>query len=67
MAKVFFLIILNILFVAAILHMNINHNLDRLGEKKTKGIFKLTPETGYRYSQYFLIAILILLDLLVLT
>ncbi|MCL5970339.1 MAG: hypothetical protein M1450_02475 [Patescibacteria group bacterium] len=64
MNKSLLLIILNILFVAAVWHMDLNHNLDRLGEKKTRGVFKITPEKGYRYSQYFLIAVLIAIDLL---
>ena len=60
----FLLIILNILFVGALWHLDINHNLDRLGEKKTRGLFKVTPELGYRISIYALILILIALDLL---
>lgn len=31
MGQIFILIILNILFVGAIWHMDLNHNLDRLG------------------------------------
>ena len=66
MGKIFLLIILNILFIGSIWHMDVNHNLDRLGDKKTRGIFKIHPETGYRISQYALVILLILLDLLVL-
>lgn len=59
------LFLLNIAFVSALWHMDINHNLDRLGNKKTRGVFKVAPEQGYRYSQYVLIATLALLDFLV--
>lgn len=66
MEKNLLLIVINILFVVAIWHMDINHNLDRLGERKTRGIFKISPETGHRMSQYVLIVLIVLLDLLVL-
>lgn len=55
---------LNILFMGALWHMDVNHNLDKLGKTETQGIFKITPEKGYRYSQYILIASLLLIDVL---
>lgn len=63
MSHIFALIILNILFVGAIWHMDVNHNLDRL-EGKTRGIFRIKPETGFRLSEYVLVLILVLIDLL---
>ena len=62
--QMFLLLILNILFIFALWHMDVNHTADRLGEKKSRGVFKISPEEGYRYSQYGLIICLILLDLL---
>jgi len=44
--------------------MDVNHNLDRLGEKQTRGISKMSPERAYRLSQYVLISSLILIDIL---
>lgn len=44
--------------------MDINHNLDKLNQKTTSGIFKISPEQGYRYSQYVLLICLFLLDIL---
>ncbi|RJQ27446.1 hypothetical protein C4577_01295 [Candidatus Parcubacteria bacterium] len=63
--KLAFLFFLNILFVGFIWHLDISHNLDRLNINKTRGILKISPETGYRISQYGLIIILFLIDLLV--
>ena len=61
-----FIIVVNGLFLIALWHLDVNHNLDRLGEKGTRGIFKITPEAGYRISEYLLIASVFLLDCLVL-
>ncbi|MEX2008316.1 MAG: hypothetical protein WD850_02430 [Candidatus Spechtbacterales bacterium] len=61
----FLLFFLNILFVGAVWHMDINHHLDREGVKVTRGIFRITPETAYRVSQYLLIATLLAIDALV--
>lgn len=58
------LFFLNILFVAALWHMDVNHNLDKLGQSKTEGVFKLKPEQAYRYSQYILILTLFFIDIL---
>lgn len=58
------LLLLNIAFVIAIWHLDLNHNLDRLGQKQTRGILKISPEKGYRYSQYVLLICLFLLDIL---
>ena len=59
-----FLFFLNILLVAALWHMDINHNLDRLGQSETRGVFKIKPERAYRYSQYALLLSLLLIDAL---
>lgn len=48
----------------ALWHMDVNHTADRLGEKKTRGVFKISAEEGYRYSQYLLIVALLFLDVL---
>ena len=61
---IIFLLLLNILFVLSLWHMDVNHNLDRLGEKQTRGISKMSPERAYRLSQYVLISSLILIDIL---
>jgi len=44
--------------------MDVNHNLDKKGERQTRGVFKLSPEKAYRYSYYFLLAVLFLIDVL---
>lgn len=62
--KLFLLFLLNILFVGAIWHMDVSHNLDRGGVKKTRGVFKISPDAAYRLSQYALILSLILIDLI---
>jgi hypothetical protein len=58
------LFLLNILFVAALWHMDVHHNLDRFGEALTRGVFKIKPEKAYRYSQYVLLCSLLLMDAL---
>lgn len=58
------LFLLNILFVGAVWHMDVHHNLDRFGHSETRGVFKIKPEKAYRYSQYILIASLLLIDIL---
>jgi hypothetical protein len=55
---------LNILLVAALWHMDVHHNLDKLGQSETRGMFKVTPEKAYRYSQYVLLICLLLIDIL---
>ena len=61
-----FLFVLNVAYMFFLWHMDVNHNLDKLGENKTRGIFKIRPEFAYRLSQYGLIAVLLLIDLLIL-
>ena len=58
------LFLLNILFVGALWHMDVNHNLDKLGSSETRGLFKMKPEAAYRYSQYFLLITLLAIDAL---
>ncbi len=58
------LFFLNILFVGALWHMDVHHNLDRLGQSETRGMFKMKPATAYRYSQYVLVLSLLLIDAL---
>jgi hypothetical protein len=58
------LFLLNILFVGAVWHMDVNHNLDRKGESQTRGVFKVSPEKAYRYSYYFLLVVMFLIDIL---
>lgn len=58
------LFFLNILFVGALWHMDVHHNLDKYGHSKTRGVFKVKPEAAYRYSQYILLLILLLVDIL---
>lgn len=58
------LFLLNIIFVAALWHMDIHHNLDKLGQAETGGVFKMKPEKAYRYSQYVLLLTLFLIDIL---
>lgn len=60
----FLLFILNILFLVALTHMSLHHNLQKLGQKKTGGILKVSTEMGFILSEYALGAILILIDLL---
>jgi hypothetical protein len=52
------------MFVGALWHMDVHHNLDRLGHSETRGMFKIKPETAYRYSQYALLLSLFLIDAL---
>ena len=58
------LFFLNIAYVFFLWHLDVNHALDRLGQEKTRGVFKIKPEAGYRFSLYGLIIILMLIDLL---
>lgn len=53
---------LNILFVGALWHMDVHHNLDKYGQSETRGIFQMKSEKAYRYSQYVLILVLIFID-----
>ena len=55
---------LNILLVGALWHMDVHHNLDKLGQSETRGVFKIKPEKAYRYSQYILLISLLLIDVL---
>ncbi len=59
-----FLFALNILLVGALWHMDVHHNLDKLGQSETRGMFKIKPEKAYRYSQYILLISLFLIDVL---
>ena len=47
--------------------MDVHHNLDKYGHDETRGVFKMKPEKAYRYSQYFLILVLIAIDILFVT
>lgn len=58
------LFLLNIIFVAALWHMDVHHNLDKYNHSETSGIFKMRPEKAYRISQYILIVTLFLIDVL---
>lgn len=58
------LFLLTIIGVAAIWHMDVNQNLERFRKKQTEGIFKISPEVGFRYSEYVLIAVIFAFDLL---
>ena len=62
--SIILLFLLNILFVGAIWHMDLSHNLDKKGESQTRGVFKIPPEKAYRYSYYVLLAVLFLIDIL---
>ena len=55
---------LNIVLVGALWHMDVHHNLDRLGQSETRGMFNMKPEKAYRYSQYILLLSLLLIDVL---
>ncbi len=55
---------LNIFFIMALYHMNMNADFSRMGKKVTRGVFKITGEQAYRYSEYCLIAILMFIDVL---
>ena len=55
---------LNIAFMVALWHMDVNHNLDREDVPVTRGIFHITPEQGYRWSFYLLVLILFAFDIL---
>jgi len=57
--------ILTIVAVASIWHIDVNHNIDRLGQEKTRGIFKLKPEKAIRYAQYTLIFTIIIYDFII--
>lgn len=58
------LFVLNILFVGAVWHMDVHHNLEKQGQRTAGGVFRFKTEDAYRYSQYVLIITLILIDLL---
>lgn len=60
------ILFLNALFIASLRHMDVNHHLIRLGKKRTQGVVKISSEKGYRTSQYGLIIVVLLLDLLIL-
>lgn len=61
--KAIILIVLNIFFVMALWHMDVNHVMAEDGKKRTRGFFHFGPERAYRTSQYALIALVILVDL----
>jgi len=67
MVELIILILLNILFVGALWHMDVHHNLDKVGKTEVGSLFKMKPEKAYRYSQYILIFSLILIDILFIT
>ena len=62
--KLILLFALNILLVGALWHMDVHHNLDKLGQSETRGMFKMKPEKAYRYSQYILLITLLFIDVL---
>jgi len=64
MAGVILLFILNILFVGAVWHISASHQIGKLGQKRTGGVLKLSPETAFLLSEYVLISILFLIDVL---
>jgi len=55
---------LNISFMGAVWHMSSNHILEGFGQELTGGIFRVTPETGFRLSEYWVIGTLFLMDVL---
>lgn len=63
--EVLALIILNAFFFILLWHLDVHHNLDRLGVKETRGFFNISSEKAYRLSQYGLVATIFLFDLLI--
>lgn len=66
MLAVIITLFLNAVFIASLRHMDINHHLIRSRERQAGGVVKISPEKGYRISQYGLIIVVLLLDLLIL-
>ena len=57
--------LLTIAFMAALWHLSINSIHTGLSQTKSGGIIHISPEEGYRYSEYGLITILFAYNLLV--
>jgi len=63
---VFIILFLNALFIASLRHMDINHHFIKLGKKRARGAVEISSEKGYKISQFGLIIVLLLFDLLIL-
>jgi hypothetical protein len=55
----------NIIFIC-LWQLSVQGNLDKLGVKKTQGIFKVSPWIKARLSEYCLALCIFLLDLIIL-
>lgn len=64
MVTLILLFLLNILFIAAVWHITVAHQIQKLGQKKTGGVLKISPEKAFLLSEYALILILFLIDVL---
>jgi hypothetical protein len=64
MLSLILLFLLNILFVAALWHVTVNYQIQKLGQKKTGGVLKISSETAFILSEYCLVLILFLIDIL---
>jgi hypothetical protein len=64
MLSLILLFLLNILFVAALWHVTVNYQIQKLGQKKTGGVLKISSETAFILSEYCLFLILFLIDIL---
>ena len=60
-------IILTIAAVFLLWHWDVNQNLGKLGVKQTSGVFRIPPYTACKLSQYGLILIVFLFNLLVIS
>ena len=59
------LFLTNIIFVC-LWQLSVQGNLDKLGVKQTRGIFKISPWTKARLSEYCLALCVFLLDFIIL-
>ena len=57
------LCICNISFMGALWHMALNRMMELSGYDRTYGVLKLTPGKGFMLSEYWLVASLILIDI----
>jgi hypothetical protein len=64
MVGIILLFLFNILFVIALWHITISHQIQKLGQKKTCGVLKISPEKAFLFSEYTLILIMFLIDIL---
>jgi len=50
--------------MAALWHITVSHQIEKLGQKKTGGFLKISPATAFLLSEYIIVLILFGIDIL---